>query len=331
MQLSNREKFLLYAELAKLVAAGFGIDKSTELLSQQMPHGQIAGFARGIRDGLRCGFSFADSVAQAKPTPSGLEVSILRATESGGVLPEGLRYLRDEYQAAWKLWQSVLGRLAYPVFLLHFAALVPVIPPLFTGGAFQDGLMRALWTLGWIYGIGFGLFQWVLSLMDRAQTDVASDRFLRRLPLFGGARRDLCLQRFASIFQVYLRCGSTFSVALDGAGEATQSAVLAKAADDLASRAEAGEAIGEHLQANRVFPTDFARSLANAERVGGLEEDLGRWTAHYRQTVADRLDQIGVWVPKAIFAMVAVYVGWQIIQTQAATYGELLKNLERSM
>lgn len=329
MPLSHREKFFLYAELTKLVAAGFGIDKAAELLSGQNPHGRIAGFARGILAGLRKGFSFAGAVAQAKPEPSGLEISILRATESGGVLPEGLCYLRDAYEAEWKLWRTLIQRLLYPAFLLHFAALVPVIPALVTGGHFQDGLTRALWTLAGVWGFGLALAHLGRTLGERAPADEAADRFLRGLPGIGGAWKFLCLQRFAGIFQVYLRCGSTFSVALDGAGEATQSAVLANEAARLASCADAGEAIGPYLQTSGLFPQDFARSLANAERIGGLEEDLGRWATHYRETATQRLEQLGIWLPKAVFVLVALYVGWQVIQSQLAIYGEVLQQLER--
>jgi type II secretory pathway component PulF len=120
-------------------------------------------------------------------------------------------------------------------------------------------------------------------------------------------------------------------VALDGAGEATQSAVLANEAARLASCADAGEAIGPYLQTSGLFPQDFARSLANAERVGGLEEDLGRWATHYRQTATQRLELLGIWLPKAVFVLVALYVGWQIIQSQLAIYGDALQQLEKSM
>jgi type II secretory pathway component PulF len=331
MQLSSREKFLLYAELAKLVAAGFGIDKSAELLSSQAPGGRVAGFARGIRAGLAQGFSFADAVGHSSPTPSALEVSILRATESGGVLPEGLRYLRDWFESEWKLWRSVRGRLLYPAFLLHLAAFVPVIPPLVTGGAMEGVLGRALWTLGAVYASGAGLF-WAGQILGRlAETREDVDRLLRRLPMIGGAWRFIGLQRFAGIFRVYLRCGSTVSVALDGAGEATQSAVLAKEAAKLSDCAEAGEAIGPRLEASGTLPSEFSRSLANAERIGGLEQDLARWAEHYREAASARLEQIGVWFPKAIYFLVASYVGWQVIRTYAGIYDGVLKQLERGM
>jgi type IV pilus assembly protein PilC len=331
MQLSNREKFLLYAELTKLVAAGFGIGKSAELLAGQAGGRAVRRYAEDLQSGLAEGLTVADAVARGGSNASGLEVAILRATETGGVLAEGLLYLRDHFEAQWKLWRTIRSRLAYPAALLHFAAFVPVIPPLVTGKALGSSAGLAVGTLALVYVLAVGFWLGSKILGDRAQTQVGVDQLLRRIPLLGGARRLIGLQRFSGIFRVYLVCGSTASVGLDGAGEATQSAVMRRSANRLARHAEAGEALGGHLEVDPVFPGDFARSLSNAERIGGLEEDLKRWADWYGQAVAARLDLIGVWIPKAIYFGVAIYVGWQVIRTYLGVYEPMLKDLEQLM
>jgi type II secretory pathway component PulF len=97
----------------------------------------------------------------------------------------------------------------------------------------------------------------------------------------------------------------------------------------LARKAEAGEAIGPYLESMRIFPGDYARSLANAERIGGLEEDLKRWASWYGEAVTARVEQIGTWVPKAIYLLVAAYVGWQVIRTYVGIYEPILKELDQ--
>jgi len=59
MQLSNREKFLLYTELSKLVAAGFGIGKSAELLRGQAGSGAARQYAKDLESGLAQGLTVA--------------------------------------------------------------------------------------------------------------------------------------------------------------------------------------------------------------------------------------------------------------------------------
>jgi len=331
MQLSNREKFLLYTELSKLVAAGFGIGKAAELLGGQAGSAPMRQYSKDLQTGLAQGLTVADAVARSASGVSALEVSILRATEAGGVLAEGFTYLRNHFEGQWKLWRTVRGRMLYPAFLLHLAAFVPVIPPLVTGQPLGDSLLRAGTTLGAVY-LGMALLVFATGFLNRAaQTNIAVDRVLRRIPLFGGARRFITLQRFSGIFRVHLRCGAMVSVALDGAGEATQSAVFRQATGQLARAAERGEAIGGQMESMPIFPGDFARSLANAERIGGLEEDLRRWAEWYSEAVAARMDQIGVWVPKAFYLLVAVYVGWQVIRTYIGIYEPILEQLNRVM
>jgi type IV pilus assembly protein PilC len=330
MQLSNREKFLLYAELTKLVSAGFGIGKAAELLAGSSKRSRIRRFAHGLQTGLNQGLTVADSLAQPAAGASDLEVAILRATESGGVLAEGFLYLRDHFEAQWKLWRTIRSRLTYPAVLLHLAAFVPAIPPLVTGQSPGPSLGLAIATLASVYAAVVGIWFGAQSLDRLAQRNLAVDRFLRCIPLFGGARRLIGLQRFSGIFRVYLVCGSTVSVGLDGAGQATQSAVMRSAAENLARRAEAGEAIGPHLEANGAFPGDYAQSLANAERIGGLEADLKRWASWYGEAVVERVDQIGTWVPKAIYLLVAAYVGWQVIRTYVGIYEPFLKELDQA-
>jgi len=247
------------------------------------------------------------------------------------VLAEGFTYLRNHFEGQWKLWRTIRGRMLYPAFLLHLAAFVPVIPPLVTGQPLGDSLQRAGVTLGAVYLVLGGLVFAVGFLNRGAQTNIAIDRVLRRIPLFGGARRFIALQRFSGIFRVYLRCGAVVSVALDGAGEATQSAVFRRAAGQLARSAERGEAIGGWMESMPIFPGDFARSLANAERIGGLEEDLQRWAEWSNEAVVTRMDQIGVWVPKAFYLLVAAYVGWQVIRTYIGIYEPILDQLNRAM
>jgi type IV pilus assembly protein PilC len=329
MQLSTRDKFLFYAELAKLVRAGFGVDRAVALLESDAPNPGARRFAAAIRTGLATGRSVGESVERAGAGARGLEGAVLRAAETGGVLDQGLSLLADHFEHEDRVRRQVRVGLVYPAVLLHVAAFLPVLPALVTGQPAAAGVRGALLALLAAYALA-GIVAVGGRALARASRDSSvADRFWSRVPLVGGVHRAASLHRWITVFRIHLLAGSTMSVGLDGAGRASGSARLRDLSARLAEEAEQGRSLGPAFRKEAALPAELSRSLAHAETVGDLEADLGRWAERYRDLADTRWRRLGIWLPNLVYAAVAGYVGWRIITTYIGIYAPVRELLER--
>ena len=317
MALSLRDKHQLYTELAKMVKAGFGFDRSASLLEDQASNSAQREFARTIQTGLTEGKTISQSIAHSGLGISDLEVSVIRAAEEGGVLEDGFGYLRDYFATIQKTRSQIRSRLIYPAFILHLGILIPPVLRFITnsmvGKSGGNILNQILISIVVIYGL-IAIF-WISGrILHRAgRKSQMIDRFLRMIPLIGKTRRFIALERFCNVFRIYVLCGQKISTGLDAAGDATQSAVVTSAAHRLGEVARGGNPIGEAMQAESAFPRDFSRSTANAEQTGTLEEDLKRWSTFFSESVGGQMEKLGFWIPRILSLLVFVYIGWQLV------------------
>jgi len=329
MQLSTRDKFLFYAELAKLVRAGFGVDRAVSLLEGDAPNPVVRKFAAGIQAAIAEGCSVGEAVERAGAGPHGLEGAVLRAAETGGVLEQGLGLLAEHFEAEDRVRRQVRVGLVYPAVLLHLAAFLPVIPSLVTGQPAGTGIRNALLVLVAAYAFVGAVWIGGSGLARAARDHLAADRVWRRVPLAGGVHRAASLQRWATVFRIHLLAGSTMSVGVLGAGRASGSAVFRELAGRLAAEAEQGRPLGPALRQEGILPGEMTRSLAHAETVGELEADLGRWAGRYREVTETRWRRLGTWLPNLVYAAVAGYVAWRIITTYMGIYAPVRELLDR--
>lgn len=312
MKLSLHDKSILYHELAKLTASGFGFDKSADLLRQQAPNRACAAFAAEASHRLHQGQSIASALHQPHLGSTPLDLAVITASEKGGVLEAGFAYLRDLYTSQRRTRQAILARLLYPGLLLHVAVFLPVFPPLILGQPAGPEMRASLALLLAVYAsILLATILWNL-LQRLAHHSLLADRLLSLLPLLGKARRLAALQRFATVFRFSLLAALRTSEALLAAGAASGSALLSSATTTLARHAEQGQTLASLLPQLRPFPADFRRSLASAEAAGGLDTDLHSWSQSFTHELETHLVRTVSLLPMAATALVAVLVGWRL-------------------
>ena len=328
MKLSLHDKTVVYHELAKLTASGFGFDKSAELLLQQAPNRATTAFAGEILKRLRAGQSIADSVHQTSLGIEDLEFLVIQSAEHGGVLETGFAYLRDHYDSLLRVRREIQARLLYPAILLHLALFLPVIPSLLLGAEVRPLLLESVSFLLLIYAVA-GLVWLGWSMLHRtARHSAVADRILSLLPLFGKARRLGSLKRFAAVLRISLLAALRTSEALKAAGKASGTAILEHAALRLAETAERGDSLASALPRIRDLPPDFRRSLATAELSGTLEQDLKSWATSFDQELERHWIRMRTLLPMAATLIVAVFVGWRLVTLYFDTLNCQLKILE---
>jgi len=314
MKFTNRDKFLIYAELAKMVKAGFGFDRGADLLIEHASSPVQRRFALGLKKGLEKGETISEAMGKIPLGITDLEISVVQAAESSGSLETGFGYLHDYFHSIWQTQRRIRARLVYPFILLHLAILLPMVPDLFSGTTVADLMQRLGISLLVLYGAVALIWMWASILTVAARKNPGADRFLGTLPLIGKARKLIAWQRFSHVFGMFVRSGQKITTGLETAGNATQSARLIKACSRIAEAIRSGNQLGPSFLREKAFASDFARSIQSAEAAGTLDEDLARWAQFYDQSVENQMEKIGRMIPGILYFSVVIFVGWKIIE-----------------
>lgn len=331
MQLTAADKATLYRELAKLIGADFHLDRAIALLLGQKPVGARRVFLEKLRDGLARG----DGIAKAFQEMNGvqvtpLEVALVSSGEATGRLAQPLEHLARYFATIHASTRQARGALIYPLILAHLGIVLPELPALLAGDVGGRAVASIVIRLGalWSLILAGGIAWRVLASMSVRSAGI--DRFLNRLPLMGKVRRHWALARFAQVFHAGLLASMNMSRVVRMAGEASQSGAMVEGADSAAARIETGGTLASSLRAAAAFPPLFVDSVETAEEAGSVDVEMGRWALAETELADEAAHRLTVWLPKAGYAIIALYVAWRIVSMFLGVYAPLFKLMEEN-
>lgn len=327
--MKHRDKASLYRELAKLTEASLHLDRSLEVLLAQKAHHSRHDYLQGLRQGLTEGMSLTESVkAYNAELVTGLEMALIEAGERSGKLAMSFNHLARYFAAMDGAEQKARQAMIYPLILAHLAVFLPELPALVAAQEDDHPLRRAalglviLWTV--ILG-GITTWRW---LSRKAITSPTVDVWMNRVPFMGAARRHWALARFCQVSHACLLAALNMSETVRLAGRASQSALLSQASDFAAEQIMAGQPLGGALKRSGGFDIDFVYSIATAEEVGKIDEEMARWSTVETLSAHEAIDRAAQWLPKAGYVVVVVFVAYRIISMMQGIYAGMLKQFE---
>ena len=330
MRPGPRQKSLFHAEMAKLLEAGFDIRKAADAMrATRLPRAQeslLDHLSRGLDEGR----TIADALAADRAAVGEIERHMLRAGERGGRLAQAFRHLADYFEMIAQARAEILKSRVYPLVMLHLGLVLAAVP----GTAILDGLdagellPRVLRNLAVAYGMAAVLAFLFRLLWSWAARGAVADRVLLRVPWLGRARRDLAMARFCHVYHACLLSGLPMVETVRVATRAARSGMLLDAGESLAAAAASGHPLGPAFLGCGAFPPAFARSYATAEEAGALDTDLERWARLYQAEAMASLRRAAVALPKFLYLLILLFVGWRIVRFYTGYFQGLEKIME---
>ncbi|MEZ5325356.1 MAG: type II secretion system F family protein [Verrucomicrobiales bacterium] len=309
--MSPKQLHRLYAEMAKLVGAGFSAEKAADALLNQHESGPVATFAQGLKNGLNGGMSVADAISNSSLSVSELEKSILKSAEKGGRLEEGFDHLSDYFSLLDSTRKQIIRNALYPIAMIHVAVpLSAFVTSTFTDATFVATLIK--WFVI-IYGIGAALGFATWFMIKKGKTSIAVDRFLNSIPVVGKARRSLALTRWCKVLHIHLLAGGKTAEGVELAGNASQVAGLQRSAMRMVPEIRSGNPLGPLLLVNSAFPRDFSRAILTAEQAGELDTEMSQWASYMQSSAVASMEGLGEWLPRVFYVIILVFVGYLVV------------------
>ena len=312
---------VFYRQLATMLEAGVPVVRALESLERSAPGRRLREVGVALRRRIAAGGDLSDGLEEQAATFPALHRELIRVGERSGTLERQLRHLAGLLEQFASIRKEVVGRMFYPVLLLHLSVLVMPLPRLvFTQDLVAYG-RDALAALVFLYAAG-GLVWWIIRQIARDRAGlVATDRLVLAVPVVGKIHRDISLARFFAALKALLDAGIGLIEAVPRAGTASGSALLASTGRAAAPELKRGEPLASVLAG--ALPPDALSMLATGQESGKLDAMLDHLERHFFEESRRRLQAMAEWLPKLIYILVVLWVGWQILQ-MALGYGRML-------
>jgi len=302
----------LFHQLAQLTAAGLPITKALEQLERHPPSRAFREPLRLLRKEIASGLTFSEALARTGDWVSAFDLALIDAGERSGRLDACFRALADHYSERARMTRRMLGDLAYPVFLLHFAVFILSFPQLFLTGDWVTYLLRTFGVLIPIYVVVA-----ILIYAGQGKHGEAWRSFIERLlhfiPLLGSGRRELALARLAMALEALINAGVSIIEAWDLAATVSGSPALRRTVQAWLPDVRAGQTPAEAVTNCGVFPDLFTNQYNSGEISGKLDETLRRLHTYYQEEGSRKIHAVSQWTPRIIYLIIALAIAYRIV------------------
>jgi type II secretory pathway component PulF len=294
-----------------MLEAGLPVKKALETVGAGL-RGRLARDLRALSDAISRGSTIAEAMAARPRSFSRMEVMIVQAGETSGMVAQAVQGLAEWYGFCTKLRRDFWAGMGYPMFVVHAAAFLVPAPALFMGGwQFGPYLSSVLGTLGVFYVVA-GLIWAVRRLTP--QTGLARrivDGAFLKIPVLGRALVHLALGRFAHVFHTLYTAGVPIQRALEQSISVCGNAGVARWLEGALQSVRSGTAASEGF--SRKVPREFVAAWANGEVSGQLDvvsahlADMEGDAAHFQ------LSELARWTPRIIYFMIILWLAFTIV------------------
>ena len=309
-QMSQRAEF--YHQLGQLTASGIPLLTGLEHLRRNPPSRSFGKNIETLMERLSQGYTFTESLRGVGSWLPEFDLALLQAGEQSGRLDSCFRVLGDYYADRARLARQVIGDLAYPAFLLHFAVFILPFAQFFSSGNWVRYLAQTFGVLIPIYAV-------VLALIYAGQNKHGEswrslmETVCRAVPILGKARRELALARLSSALEALLAAGITIIEAWELAASASGSPALRRAVLAWRPLVDGGQTPAEVVRVSSEFPPLFANQYATGEVSGKLDETLRGLHQYFQEEGSRKLHAVARWTPRAVYLAIVLMIAYRIV------------------
>ncbi len=297
---------MAYHNLAVMLGAGLPVTRAVAVITQGC-RGRLARDFRALGAAIAGGATVTEAMAARPRSFPAFDVLIVQAGETSGTLDEAFRRLADAYAFRRRLKRIIAAGLAYPLFILHAAALVVPLPGMFMSGFKLEAYVLAVIRFLLVFYIPAAvilLIAWLgrtFRILRRGLDSVAL-----HVPLLGKGLLRMALSKFCVSFQALLRAGVPITRSIPDAagtcGNMAAAVMLAGAAQSVRQGNPAWQGFSHGL------PREFTAAWQAGEESGSLDDVVGRLAQSQGELAQSRLTELAKWLPRVIYFIIMLYL-----------------------
>ena len=318
-------------QLSTLLRAGIPLNEGMRAMTEQIEGRQLEAVVRDVREKINQGTSFADALEMHPGVFPSFYVAMVRAGEAAGNTDLVLERIAEFLTKQSKVKSKVTNALMYPIIMVGVGILVvgflmkAVVPKLIELVENKGGVMplptRILKGFSeffadyWYLLLAGAILAYVLLgiVRSRPAGRFATDRFMLRLPLFGGLVAKQAVSRFATTLATLIGSGVPILEAIKIVRGLVGNAVIEKVMDDLHKAIMEGADIATPLKRSGIIPPAVGYMVAVGEQSGQLEQVLDRIAISYDEEINIATERLTAALEPILILVMAVAVGFIVI------------------
>ena len=323
-------------ELATLLEGGIPIDKSLSILLSGQGKNAMKSVIEDLLNGIKSGKSFTEALKNHEKLFSSIYISMVRAGEEGGVLPQVLKRFGDFQEKLQKTKGEIISAMIYPLLLsstglLSIGALIVYVIPKFSQIFEGMGISLPFSTMVLMgmsqYGIKYGwifiaVIMAVFFIYKRAMKDNTTaakiDQKKLKLPLMGNLLWKMQISRFARTMGTLLENGVPLLKSLDIVKDVLSNKYLSEILIGVKTNVKEGAAITVSLAERGFLPEIAIHLLKVGEETGKLDRMLLKVADNFDADVESRMKRLVTMVEPVLILLMGAVIGVIVISMLTA-------------
>jgi len=327
-KIKQDEILIFVRQLATMIDAGVPLLQCLQSLQDQLePESSFYTVLHTIVQKVSGGASISDAFSTFPKTFDNLFVSMVRAGEAGGFLPEILNKLAVHLEQSAALKRKVKSAMMYPMIVITIAVLIvtllivkviPVFENMFKDfGAELPMPTQVLINISHFvrsYGVFllvalvgfFFFFRWYLNTTNGRLT---FDGLMLKLPVVGPLIKKVAVARFSSTLAALIGSGVTIINALEIVSTTSGNEVINKVLKNAVTSTERGEPIAAALNDSPYIPRMVVKMMEIGESSGRLDTMLDKISDFYTDQINAAVAGLTSMIEPIMIAFLGIVVG----------------------
>ncbi len=336
--LSNKELVFFTRQLSSMISSGLTLMQSMRILKDQMSRATAKELVDKIISDIEGGSSFSDAISKYPDSFPPVYVSLIRASESSGLLDKVMTRLAINLEKAAALKAQIVSAMVYPVIIILMMVgvmgimvvfVIPQISKLYESMTIELPLStKVLLALSYfvtnfwyvLIGMIFGMVVGARYMLKKPTVRYLFDSTMLRMPIFGKLIKETVFTEFTRTFSLLVGSGSVVVASLKQAGDVVGNMVYSTEFHMVADRVEKGVSIGDALSVSPRFPSYLVQVVKIGEQTGKLDESLIRASEFYEKEVEQTVKTLTTAMEPLIMVILGVGVGFLLFSVITPIY-----------
>lgn len=330
--------------LEQLARAGVPLVESLADLRDSLENPSFREIIAGMVESIEGGKTLSQALAEHPKIFDDVMVSLIRAGEETGSLPEVLANLLESLKWQDELASHTKKLIMYPAFLGTVVMAVTLfmmiyLVPKMAGFIRNMGQELPLQTKILIATSDFFVNYWYLVLglpiiaaaiiTFLVKTNYAAHRrfddLKLRLPWIGGILKKIILSRFASVFAMMYGSGITILDSIKTTENVVGNIVIKEGLERVGNLIAEGQNVTAAFHEVGLFPPLVLRMLRVGENTGALDDALTNVSYFYNRDVRESIEKVQSMIEPVMTVIIGIILGWIMLAVLGPIYDTITK------
>ncbi|MDH7602880.1 MAG: type II secretion system F family protein [Armatimonadota bacterium] len=311
-----------YRQLATLLASGMTLAEALSTISRRM-RGRLGRIVREAAVHVQNGQPFSDTLARYPRVFSPLQLSLVRAGETSGVLDQMIGRIASCLEYELTIRRRIASATFYPKLLAICILVIPLVPKLVLQGS--AAFLRAVWVQVGPLAVGLVLLVVFLKLVFQFEfVRLIWDCAKLQFPILGWTARKIAMSRFSRALAALYEAGVPIAESVAVAADACGNIYLARKLKGALAGLRSGATLTESLAGTQAVSSIVLDMLATGEKTGSTGSVLNKVADYMDEEADSTLQKVGPVLFVGAVLIAGVIVGFMVVNFYAGYFGQLL-------